>query len=176
MNKLVSEEFPFHGRRFDVVKRTYENSDGKLYSREIVKTPSASIVLAIDEEDNVIFVEQLREAIEKNTLELPAGLVEENEDPKSAAIRELREETGYVVKDSDVTFLTSVYTSCGFTDEKIYIYVAKNITRGETSFDEDENIEKIIKIPFSKVLEMAKNSELEQANQNVAILLYNLKK
>ena len=79
MGKLISEEVKFDGVRFNVVQKVYQNEDGKTYVRDCVNPGDAAIVLPIDENNNVVFIRQLREAIGEICLELPAGMVDPGE-------------------------------------------------------------------------------------------------
>ena len=85
----------------------------------------------------------------------------------------MEEETGY--KANHIEHLITTYMSAGYTSEKLYIYVAKDLEEGHTNFDEDENIIQIEKIPLEECLKMVNNNEFEHANINIAILLYYFK-
>ena len=116
MGKLISEEVKFDGVRFNVV-------------RDCVNPGDAALVLPIDENNNVVFIRQLREAIGEICLELPAGMVDPGEEPIDTARRELEEETGIIAKT--VEHLISVYPSSGYTSEKIHIFFAKDFEEGK---------------------------------------------
>ena len=173
MGKLISEEVKFDGVRFNVVQKVYQNEDGKTYVRDCVNPGDAAIVLPIDENNNVVFVMQLREAIGEVCLELPAGMVDPGEDPKDTAKRELEEETGIIA--NTVEHLISVYPSSGYTSEKIHIYFAKDFKNGKQKLDSTENIEEIKRIPLSECLELVKKNYFKHASQNIAILNYYFK-
>lgn len=76
MNKLISQETLFEGRRFNVYRKKYENQKGEEYIRDVVDPGDASVVLALTENDEIIFIKQYREAIEQICLELPAGMID----------------------------------------------------------------------------------------------------
>ena len=97
-------------------------------------------------------------------------MVEEGEDPKETARRELEEETGLVA--GELEHLISVYPSVGYTSEKIHLYYAKNLTSGTKHLDSTEEIESIERIPLTKCLELAKENYFKNASQNIAILMY----
>lgn len=104
-------------------------------TREVVRHPGAVAVLAI-RDDRMIVVEQYRKALGRTLVEIPAGKLEKGEHPPEAAIRELEEETGYSC--DEVRPIGSFYTSPGFADEIIHLYVADQLKAGEANPDEDE--------------------------------------
>ncbi|SEG14449.1 NUDIX hydrolase [Paenibacillus sp. UNC499MF] len=113
--------------------------NGETATREIVKHPGAVAVLALTDDDRMIVVEQYRKALEKSQVEIPAGKLDPGEEPIRAAIRELEEETGY--SSESVRPVCSFYTSPGFADEILHLFVAENLVRGEARPDEDEFLE-----------------------------------
>lgn len=170
MSKLLSEELKYDGKRFKVIQRKYEREDGLKYFRDCVEPGDAVVILPITENNEIVFVKQLREVIGKFALELPAGMIDLEEQPEVAAARELEEETG--IKAQNIEFLTSYYSSCGYTNEKIYIYVAKNFSYGKQHFDETEEILKVEKIKIEDALENVFDEEFCHASTKVAILTY----
>jgi ADP-ribose pyrophosphatase len=109
--------------------------NGETATREVVKHPGAVAVLAIHE-DKMIVVEQYRKALGRSQVEIPAGKLEPGENKAEAAIRELAEETGYSC--DEVRLISSFYTSPGFADEILHLYVAGRLTVGEAKPDDDE--------------------------------------
>lgn len=124
MSKLISEDEKYKGSRFNVVQKVYEDEIGNRYIRDCVNPGDAAVVLPITNENEVIFVKQLREAIGKVALELPAGMVDEGEEPLETAKRELQEETGLIANKVDhlisVTRLQDILV-------KKYIYIMQKI-------------------------------------------------
>src|SRR5690625_569803 len=118
--------------------------NGQTSKREIIKHPGAVAVIAITNDRKIVFVEQYRKPLEKSLLEIPAGKLEEGEQPEVTAIRELEEETGYTT--DHLSYVTSFYTSPGFADEKMYIYLADELKPLEQPIlgDEDEFVEKVM--------------------------------
>ena len=174
MNKLISEEIKYDGKIFKIVKRQYENKNQEKYIRDGVIKSNAVVIVAKDSDDNIYFVRQQREIIEEETLELPAGLINEGEEPFDTAKRELEEEVGVVA--GNIEFLGDYYSSSGFTNEKVYAFYASDLTLGNTNTDEDEEITSIEKIPLPQCLEMLKNNEFKHASMNVALSLFYFKK
>jgi ADP-ribose pyrophosphatase len=95
-------------------------------------------VLAVDESQRLILVEQFRKPLERIIFEIPAGKLEQGEAPLACAVRELKEETGYTAKR--FTHLASFYTSPGFADELIHLFWAEDLQPGEAQPDQDEFI------------------------------------
>lgn len=173
MAKLVSEEVKYDGCRFNVVQKIYEREDGEKIIRDIVNPGEAAVILPITENDEVVFVSQLREAIGRVSLELPAGRVDPGEEPIQTAKRELEEETGLIA--NKIEHMITIYPSTGYTSEKVHIFLAKEFEKGKMHLDSTEEILKITRIPFKECVENAKNGKLENASQVIAILLYNEK-
>jgi ADP-ribose pyrophosphatase len=152
----------YDGRRLTVVLEQW--GDGE---REIVRTANAVAVVAVDAERRLWLVRQRREAVRKELLELPAGLVEQGEDPLDAAKRELREECG--LRGGTWRELGAFYTSPGFTDERIVVFGAEGLEQGEPDPDEGENVS----VVHWRTDEIAKRlGELEDAKTIAGLLLY----
>jgi ADP-ribose pyrophosphatase len=109
--------------------------NGETATREIVRHPGAVAVIALID-DKMIVVEQYRKPLEKSQVEIPAGKLDAGEDPLDAAARELEEETGY--RGGSVRHVCSFYTSPGFADELLHLYIAEGLIKGESRPDEDE--------------------------------------
>ncbi|MED4204289.1 NUDIX hydrolase [Neobacillus mesonae] len=134
---LHSKEI-FSGKIITVELQDVELPNGKQAKREIVKHPGAVAVIALTNENKIVMVEQYRKALEKIIVEIPAGKLEKGEEPASCARRELEEETGYVCESLEP--LLSFYTSPGFADEIVHVFLAKGLTKKENpaAMDEDE--------------------------------------
>ena len=170
MNKLIKTENKYDGPRFKIIQKQYERQDGLKFLRDCVEPGDAVIVLAINENNEVFFIEQYRETIENVALELPAGMIEKDEDPKEAARREIEEETG--IKSKSIEYLTSCFTSAGYTAEKIYIYVAKDLEYGNQHLDETEEILNIRKIHIEDAMKMILEDKIDHASVYIAIQTY----
>lgn len=141
---LKSEEI-FSGKVISLHLQDVELPNGKHSKREIIKHPGAVAILAITDDKKIVMVEQYRKALERTIVEIPAGKLEKDEEPVLCARRELEEETGY--ECANLEWLTSFYTSPGFADEIVHIFLAKGLTKKENSapLDEDEfvNLEEL---------------------------------
>ncbi|HEV2590721.1 MAG TPA: NUDIX hydrolase, partial [Gaiellaceae bacterium] len=112
-------------KAFDGKMITVEVEDGK----EIVRHAPAAAIVAVDAQDRVLLVRQERPAVGGKVLEIPAGIVDPGEEPMAAAKRELREETG--LHGGTWVEVASIFSSPGFTDERIHLFVATGLEEGE---------------------------------------------
>ena len=170
MSKLLNEELKFDGPRFKVFRREYEREDGVKYIRDCVEPGNAVVVLPVTENNEIVFVKEEREVIGRISMGLPAGMIDDGENPEDAARRELKEETGITAENIEP--LISYYPSCGYTNEKIFIYLAKNFTYGSQHFDDTEQILSVEKIKIEDCLKMIYENKFDHASVNIAILLY----
>lgn len=136
--------------------------------REIVEHNGGVTMAAVTEQGKIVLVRQFRYAAGKAVLEAPAGKIEKGEDPYIAAVRELKEETGYTA--DSIVLLSSFYTSIGYSTEVIYLYLATGLTPGETAFDDNEAID-IVEIDLAEARWMVLSGEIEDAKTIAAILM-----
>ena len=142
--------------------------NGKHSIREYAKHNGAVCVVPITDNGEVLCVKQYRYAHQKVLLEIPAGKLDSpDEDHLSAALRELREETGAVPER--IEYLGAMIPSPALIGETIYMYMARGLTVGETDFDEDEFLE-LVKIPLRDMVDMIMRGEIEDGKTQAAIL------
>ncbi len=147
--------------------------EGRKVKREIIEHRGAAAILAFDENNKVILVKQHRYP-HGYVIEIPAGTLEEKEDPKKCAFRELEEETGYSAKK--MTPLITYYPSIGYNTEAIHCFVASGLEKiTDLKLDEDE-ILSVVKMDFKKVISMIKNGKIQDSKTICAVLTYALKK
>ncbi|MED3791388.1 NUDIX hydrolase [Niallia alba] len=160
--KTLKTEHIFSGRIIQVQVDEVELPNGKTSTRELVKHPGAVAVIAITEGNKLVMVEQYRKPLEKVIVEIPAGKLEKGEEPALCARRELEEETGYDCKSLEL--VSSFYTSPGFADEIIHVYVAKGLTKKEDAagLDEDEFVN-VLEITLDEALELIKEQRIFDA-------------
>ena len=144
----VGSEEVWNGRIASVRNDRFRHDDGEVVEREIVSHPGAVAVVAHDGE-HLWLVRQPREPVDDYLLELPAGkLDEEGEEPLATAKRELAEEVGKAAKTWQ--HLTTFYSSPGFSDEQIHVYLATDLYDKQAHTDEIERIE-IVKVPLAEI-------------------------
>jgi len=147
----------YDGKLFDVERR-----DGK----DVVVHGPAVAIVALDLDENVMLVRQLRVAAGGPLLELPAGGVEDGESPLAIAQRELREETG--LHGGDWVEVATFFTTPGYSDEKMHLFLATGLERGEPSPEGSEEIE-LVRVPFEEIGSLL--AEIEDAKTLAGLLL-----
>lgn len=135
VEKTISSQSLFTGRVISLQVDTVELPNGKDATREIIRHPGAAAVIALID-NKLLVVEQYRKPLERFQIEIPAGKLDPNEDPMTAAARELEEETGY--RAENLVLYNAFATSPGFADEVIYVYFTDQVVAGEQRLDEDE--------------------------------------
>ena len=165
--KTLSSEKIYDGHILHVRRDTIELPDGSRGYREVVDHYGGVCVLALDDENRVLVVSQYRYPYEKVLREIPAGKLEYGEVPAQAAIRELKEETGATA--GDFRPLGELYPSPGYCGEVIRMYLARELTFGETHLDKDEflNLERV---PFDQLEEQILSGEIRDAKTIAAVL------
>ena len=174
---LLSTQRLHSGRILTLDLDTVQFPDGSTGTLEMIRHPGASAVLPFLDDSSaadprVLLIRQFRHAADGYIWEIPAGRLERGESPEQCARRELTEETGMVA--GRVEHLSSVYTTPGFTDELIHLFVAHDLTHGPTRREADEFLE-LHPIPWSGVLELVARGELRDGKTLAAILLTQLK-
>jgi ADP-ribose pyrophosphatase len=160
--KTLKTEHIYSGRIIQVQVDEVELPNGKTSTRELVKHPGAVAVIAITDDNKLVMVEQYRKPLEKVIVEIPAGKLEKGEEPALCARRELEEETGYECESLEL--VSSFYTSPGFADEIIHVYVAKGLKQKENAagLDEDEFVN-VLEISLEEALEFIKEKRIFDA-------------
>ncbi|KAB3527376.1 NUDIX hydrolase [Alkaliphilus serpentinus] len=167
--KTMKSEKIYEGKVINLRVDTVELPDRKYSKREIVEHSGAVGILAITNDDKLIFVKQFRKTIEDELLEIPAGRIETDEIPDTTAARELEEETGF--KSNKLKKLTAVLSSPGFSNEVIHIYLAEDLQEGTAQPDEDEYIE-VIYLTLEEALDKILKGEIRDSKTTLAVLFY----
>ena len=165
--KILSEEQAWRGRILDVRNLEVELPNGRRTGRDVVRHPGAAAVVALTHTGKIVLVRQYRTALDRVTVEIPAGKLDPGEDPVECAKRELHEETGF--KPGRIRYLTTIATSCGFCDELIHIYMATNLEFDGADPDDDEFVN-VDLVPLSELIDAVLDGKIEDAKTVVGAL------
>src|SRR5215467_2127850 len=165
--KVLSSRIAYKGGHIQVREDRIIEPAGYECSREIVVHPGAVCIVARPTPDEVILIRQYRHATGRELLEIPAGTLDNGEDPRHCAIRELEEETGY--RAATMTERARFWTTPGFTTEFMYLYEATGLTKTEVHPDDDEVIEVDI-VSRTKALQMIDEGQIQDAKSILGLL------
>src|SRR5436189_5219363 len=157
--EFIDSKQVFDGRVFDVTIDTVREPD-RTYIREVVHHPGSAVVLPAFDDGTIGLVRQYRHPAVKYLLELPAGTLNDRERPEAGAARELEEELGIVA--GRLEKLSEFFVSPGFCAEKMWLYLATELTPTTQRLDEDELIE-VVRVPIDRALQMIAEGEIEDA-------------
>lgn len=167
--EVIDSQLKYDGKVLKVYSDKVKLPNGATATRENVIRGSAVAMVPVDNEGNMYFVRQYRHAAKKLVLEIPAGMIEKDEDPKVAAYRELEEEIG--LKAEKLTFICDTYMAIGICTEKVYFYIAEDLKPGKLNPDPDEIIE-IEKYTVDEALKMIFEGKIEDVKTMAGILAY----
>ena len=156
----------YKGKVIDLSVETFTLPNGSTTSLEIITHPGAAAVVPMKDEQTVIMIRQYRHAVGGFIYEIPAGKLHLNEDPRNCAHREVEEEIGYKVGKLEP--LLSFFTTPGFTDEIIHIFVGYDLTPGKQDLDVDEVLE-IVELPLVKTLEMIREGDIKDGKTIIGL-------
>lgn len=168
--RRLERELVYKGTVVDFYKDTIQVPNGNVVKWDFIKHQGAAAVLPVREDGKLIMVRQYRNAVDRYTLELPAGGLNTPDEPtEKAAIRELSEETGYTAGQWEL--LISIYTTVAFCNEKIDIYLARELTPGERHLDEDEVIS-VGAYDVDELCEMIYSGKIQDSKTVAGIMAY----
>jgi ADP-ribose pyrophosphatase len=159
---LTTERF-----RVDEVSRTL--ADGRTKTRSVIRHPGAVAIIPMVDDDHVCLIENYRISVDQKLLEIVAGTLDPGETPLETAYRELKEETGY--EASAMEELAWFYLSPGILDEKMTVYVARDLKPGEQDLDVGEEVENRI-FPWNDAIHLALTGKIYDAKTIAALLMY----
>ncbi len=165
--KTLKSERIYEGHILNLRKDTVTVING-VSQREIVEHSGGAVIIAVKDDGRVVMVRQYRKGANRVMLEVPAGKRDGGEDPEETARRELREETGYTA--GSIRFMARMYTSPGYTEEVLHIYLATELTPGETDFDENEAID-VEEMPLNEAVDMILSGEIQDGKTQAAVLM-----
>ena len=169
LEKNVESRRVFDGIILHIDHLVNELPNGQLAQREVARHIGASAVVPVDAEGNVWLVRQFRACIDQVLLEIPAGKLDyKNEDRLEAARRELREETGLTARRW--THLVDIFTTPGFSDERISLYLAQDLEAGSSHPDDDEFLN-VVRVPLAELVAAIQRGEVTDAKTICAVLM-----
>ncbi len=172
VNRL-SREKRYSGVLFDVYLDTVELPNGNIAHWDFIHHDGAAAVVPVREDGKILMVRQFRNALDRQTLEIPAGKVDSPDEPKiQCAYRELEEETGY--RTDHLEYLITVNTTVAFLDELIEIYVARNLIPSHQNLDDDEFVD-VIPMDLDELCRMIYAGEIRDSKTVAAIMAYKAK-
>ena len=168
--KRLNRELVYHGAIVDFYKDTVQVPNGNIVEWDFIGHKGAAAVVPVREDGKILMVRQYRNALDRYTLEIPAGGLNGASEPtKDAAARELEEETGY--RSEDLELLITIRTTVAFCNEKIDIYVAKNLIKSEQHLDEDEFIN-VEAYSVEELGQMIFDGKIEDSKTIAAVMSY----
>ena len=171
--KVLSQEMIYEGKIINLRKDKVTVKNGTS-TREVIEHNGGAVLAAITDEGRMVMIRQYRRPADKVMFEVPAGKIDPGEDPLVTAGRELKEETGYTAKD--IRYLTRFYTSVGYSEEGLYLYLCRDLEAGDTDFDENEAID-IEEWDIQELHEMVMRGQIDDAKTLIAIeFAYNIVK
>ena len=165
--KTIKSDTIYDGKILKLRVETVELENKRYSKREIVDHQKGVGIIAFDGNDKIWMVKQYRKAIDKITLEIPAGLVDPGEMPIETAKRELQEEVGYLPET--ISYLFDMHASPGFTNDKLSFFLAKDLVKSSLEQEEDENVEACA-LEVKELYKMVENGEITDAKTIIAIL------
>lgn len=171
--KRLDRELIYKGSIIDYYKDTIQVPNGNIVKWDFIKHQGAAAVVPVRNDGKLLMVRQYRNALDRYTLEIPAGGLNGADEPtKEAAARELEEETGYTA--GEIEWLITIRTTVAFCNEKIDIYVARNLTPGPQHLDEDEYIH-VEAYTVDELCDKILGGEIEDSKTISAIMSYRAK-
>lgn len=168
--KRLNRELVYHGAIVDFYKDTVQVPNGNVVEWDYIGHKGAAAVVPVREDGKLLMVRQYRNALDRYTLEIPAGGLNGSDEPtRDAAARELEEETGY--RSDELEWLITIRTTVAFSNEKIDIYMAKNLIRTEQHLDEDEFIH-VEAYSIEELTQMIMEGKIEDSKTIAAIMCY----
>lgn len=166
--KTIESQVVFTGRIITVKVDRVLLQNGRTSTREVVLHPGAVAVLPIFDNGEVVLVKQFRYPVKETLIEVPAGKLDQGEAPDECALRELREETGLLA--GKLRYVGFIYTSPGFSDEKIHLYIAEQLSQFDQEPDYDEILE-TVRLPLEEAFKMCVEGKITDA-KTIALLSF----
>lgn len=162
----VSSETVFQGRLMHAKRDVVRLHNGHETTREYLLHPGAVLIIPVLDDGRLVFERQFRYPLHRAFIELPAGKIDPNEDPLKTGQRELEEETGYTATTWEL--LATLHPCIGYSNERILIYLAKELTLGQHRRDEDESLE-VFTMTLAEALDAMRRGEITDGKTMVAL-------
>ncbi|MEG8946515.1 NUDIX hydrolase [Rosettibacter firmus] len=173
--KMIKSNIVFEGKVFSVkVDDIQYNGSGNLATRQVAVHPGGAVIVPLLNNGKIIFVKQYRYPHNETIIELPAGKLDKDEDPLNCAIRELKEETGYTSKN--IIKLGKIYTTPGFCNEVLHIFLAENLEEGDHQREEGEEGMELLELTLEEAEDKIKKGEIVDAKTICGITMLKLHK
>lgn len=167
LETTLSSKLVYEGKILKLKKDQVRLPNGKTGTREVVVHNGAVCILPIDREGCATLVRQYRYALSQELLELPAGKIDLGEDHRTAAVRELEEETGLCAQE--LLYLGEFYPSVGYLTEVIHLYIATGLTQAKQHLDPDEFLN-LTKLPLQEAVELVLSGQLPDGKSQALLL------
>lgn len=158
----------FEGRLLKVDRVTVTLPNGKTSTRELIHHPGASAMVVIDSQNRVVLERQWRAPLERAFWEIPAGKIDAGEHPFATAKRELTEETG--LKAEQWTELGVIHNAIGYSDERIFIYLARDIDESGAQKLDDNEFLALVRVPFDEALQMTCDGRMTDVKSVIGLM------
>lgn len=165
--KIIDSKKVFEGRVFNVTVDTVSEGE-QTYKREVVHHSGSAVIIPVHDDGTVVLVRQYRHPAVRYLLEAPAGTLADRERPEVGAARELEEELGLTA--ARLEKLSEFFVSPGFLEEKMWVFLATELSEGKQRLDEDEFLD-IVRLPIAEALEMITSGEIQDAKTIIGLML-----
>lgn len=165
--KLIERRSVFDGRIVKLSVDTVRLPNGNVAELELIRHQGAAAVVPVDDDRNVLLVRQYRHAAGGWLLEVPAGKLDPGESPETCALREVEEETGF--SPEELIPMGWIFTTPGFTDEKIWLFAAKGLRETKQQLEDDEVLT-VERFPLDEAVALATRGELRDAKSVCSLL------
>jgi ADP-ribose pyrophosphatase len=167
--KTLSSELVYDGRAVRLRVEKVEMPSGRQITREIVEHSDCVAIIAVDENDTILLVNQFRKAVGKELLEIPAGGIDPGEDAETAVRREMQEETGYLPRK--VEQLGGFYSAPGYCSEYLYLYLATELVPSQLYAEDTENI-RLVRVTVSEIPGLLSSGKIGDSKSIAGLLTY----
>jgi ADP-ribose pyrophosphatase len=167
--KTLSSRLIYSGQVVKLRVDAVQMPGGRKSTREVVEHDEVVVIVAIDADDNVLLVNQFRQALGKELLEIPAGGIDGKEQPEQAVLREMQEETGYL--PNKIERLGGFYSAPGFCTEYLHLYLATDLAPSRL-YAEDTELIKLVRLPVTEISSLVTSGKLSDAKSIAGLLTF----